>query len=388
MVGGAVRDILINRSPKDFDVVTNATPEQISAIFNNCRLIGRRFRLAHICFGRYIIEVATYRGSHDSSEDPAKGITTDCGRILRDNVYGSIAEDAIRRDFTVNALFYNVADFSIVDYVGGVADLEEKSLRLIGDPETRYREDPVRMLRAVRFAVKLGFDIEKNTKNPIRKLKDLLVNIPAARLFDECLKLFLGGHAAETYNYLTEFGIDQTLFPQTVKSIALSEDGCSQRMLQLALQNTDTRIKNGMHVTPAFLFAVFLWEPVKLLQKRYKERGESDYHAMNIAIENVVSTQVKRVSMPKRFSMPMKEIWRLQARFKNRGGQRAFKLLVHPRFRAAYDFLLLRAESGEISTELLDWWTLFQEKDEQGRRQMVKSLSSSKIKKKVAANLS
>lgn len=380
LVGGAVRDLLLDKEPKDFDVATNATPEQVKAIFRNCRLIGRRFRLAHIHFGRHIVEVATYRASHQNQNEG--GVVSEDGRILRDNVYGNIEEDAIRRDFTVNALYYNIADFSIIDYAGGVTDLNNKLLRLIGDPEKRYREDPVRMLRAIRFSVKLGFEIEEKSEKPIHELKCLLADIPPARLFEENLKLFMGGDALENFKAINNYGIFEMMFPLATKWLNGKDGDIANRIITQALINTDKRIRNNMHVTPAFLLAIFLWGAVSHLQKQHQSRGENQYQALNMAIEDVMSQQIRHVSIPKRFSIVMKEIWRLQIRLPRRNGQRAFKLIAHQRFRAAYDFLLLRAQGGDADQDLCDWWTHFQEKGEKERKIMVASLSKSVSSKK------
>lgn len=373
IVGGAVRDLILDLHPKDFDVATNATPEQIKAVFKNCRLIGRRFRLAHIYFGREIIEVATFRGSHESAEHDSHAQTADCGRILRDNVYGTLEEDAIRRDFTINSMYLDADNMEVVDYANGFVDIQNKSIRLIGDPEQRYREDPVRMLRAIRFAVKLGFSIEKNTEDPIKKLSHLLSNIPPARLFDECLKLFMGGKALATFEMLKEYGLFQVLFPMTADAIAKEETGNAEAMLEQALKNTDIRIEQGKPVTPAFLFATFLWEPVRQLIASNTNERRSENEIYYEAAEDIAREQAQIVSIPKRFSMPMKEIWRMQPRYLSRSGKRPFRLMEHQRFRAAYDFLLLRAGAGEVDQELADWWTKFQEVDSVERSSMLLS---------------
>lgn len=371
IVGGAVRDLILDLHPKDFDVATNATPEQIKAVFRNCRLIGRRFRLAHIYFGREIIEVATFRGSHESAEHDSHAQTADCGRILRDNVYGTFEEDAIRRDFTINAMYFDPSTMDVIDYADGFTDLKNRQIRLIGDPEQRYREDPVRILRAIRFAVKLGFDIEQTTEEPIKELSHLLSNIPPARLFDECLKLFMGGKAFATYHKLCEYGVFKILFPMTAKAIAEDESGCAIAMLEQAFKNTDIRIEQGKPVTPAFLFATILWEPVRQIIEANCEERRPINEIYFEAAEEIAREQAQIVSLPKRFSMPMKEIWRMQPRYFSRSGKRPFRLLEHQRFRAAYDFLLLRAGSGEVDQEVADWWTKFQEVDSSERSAML-----------------
>ena len=354
-----MRDLLLGREPKDFDVATDASPEQVREVFRNCRLIGRRFRLAHVQFGREIIEVATFRAGQDAQESELH--QTDEGRLLRDNVYGTIEQDALRRDFTVNALYYNIADFSIIDYAGGVEDLNNGVLRLLGDPETRYREDPVRMLRAVRFAAKLGFRVAPETESPISEFAPLLAEVPAARLFEETLKLFLGGTAVGSFEKLRQYGLFAQLFPETEASLALLEHEFPLTLVLKGLENTDNRIREDKPVTPAFLFAVLLWEPVRRLALELQAGGAAPYQAIQQAAAEVVSRQLEHVSLPRRFSTPMQEIWGLQSRFAQTRGKRPHKLLTHPRFRAAYDFMLLRAESGEADPELAAWWTAFQD---------------------------
>jgi poly(A) polymerase len=350
---------LLGREPKDFDVATDASPEQVRQTFRNCRLIGRRFRLAHVQFGSEIIEVATFRAGQDSEVSDSH--QTDEGMLLRDNVYGTIEQDALRRDFTVNALYYNISDFSIIDYAGGVEDLGEGLLRLLGDPETRYREDPVRMLRAVRFAAKLGFRLAPGTESPIRVLGSLLADVPSARLFEEVLKLFLGGTAVACFEKLRQYGLFAELFPDTDASLALLEHEFPLTLVLNGLENTDNRIREDKPVTPAFLFAVLLWEPVRLRAEKLQADGESPYQAVQRAGGEVVARQVQRIALPRRFSTPMQEIWGLQSRFLQTRGKRPQRLLTHPRFRAAYDFLLLRAQSGEADPELASWWTDFQD---------------------------
>ncbi|MCW8890153.1 MAG: polynucleotide adenylyltransferase PcnB [Sedimenticola sp.] len=369
LVGGGVRDLLLGREPKDFDVATDATPEQVKEVFRNCRLIGRRFRLAHVHFGRDIIEVATFRSMQDESKGDRE---TENGMLVRDNIYGTIEEDALRRDFTINALYYNIDDFSVVDYAGGLEDLRAGTLRLLGDPETRYREDPVRMLRAVRFAAKLGFIINPACEKPLLELGSLLQSVPAARLFEEVLKLFMAGVALETFEKLRHYGLFGELFPQTEESLSHEDHEFPITFVNRGLKNTDIRISEGKPVTPAFLFAVLLWEPVRLLAKRLRDAGESPLQAMQEAGTEVLMDQLNQVSIPKRFSIPMREIWSLQHRFEQRAGKRPHRLLTHPRFRAAYDFLLLRAESGEADQELAEWWTRFQETEGEERSQLIR----------------
>jgi poly(A) polymerase len=361
LVGGGVRDLLLGREPKDFDVVTDAKPEQLKGIFRNCRLIGRRFRLAHVHFGRDYVEVATFRATSDGQGEERM---IENGRILRDNVYGTIEEDAWRRDFTVNALYYNIRDFAVVDYTGGMQDLNDGVLRLIGEPEQRYREDPVRMLRAVRFAVKLGFNIDPDCETPLRDFGHLLQDIAPARLFEEVLKLFLGGSALQTFEALRHYGLFGQLFPETDRSLEAEEEGFPIVFVARAMQNTDARIAAGKPVTPAFLFASLLWEPVRSLASRYAASDMSATQALQVAGDEVVGRQARHVSIPRRYSQPMREVWALQPRFEQRAGKRALRFLSHPRFRAAYDFMLLRCASGEADEALGVWWTQLQEMNE------------------------
>ena len=374
LVGGGVRDLLLGREPKDFDVGTNATPDEIKALFRNCRLIGRRFRLAHVRFGQDIIEVATFRARHDSDTDAIDDelrAHAENGRILRDNVYGTLDDDVWRRDFTVNALYYDIKDFSVVDYVGGLDDLKGGMLRLIGDPEQRYREDPVRMLRAVRFAAKLGFRIHADSEACLHELGHLLRDIPPARLFEEILKLFLGGNAVGTFELLRHYDLFQYLFPLTEEALGHEEQGFPITFVLRALENTDGRLAEDKPVTPAFLFAALLWEPMRLQAQQLREQGATPIEAAQIAGNRVTAEQVQVSSLPKRFSLPMREIWNLQARFERRRGKAPYRLLEHPRFRAAYDFLLLRAEVGEEDAELAQWWTDFQTLNADERASMV-----------------
>lgn len=370
LVGGGVRDLLLGHEPKDFDVATDATPEQVRQVFRNCRLIGRRFRLAHVHFGREIIEVATFRGRGDS-DDLGQDRQLENGRILCDNIYGTIAEDALRRDFTVNALYYNIADFSLVDYADGLADLKRGCLRLIGDPEQRYREDPARMLRAVRFACKLGFTIDPPTEEPLFQLGSLLEDIAPARLFDELIKLFHSGYGLAVFEKLRHYGLFGQLFPATEACLAREDEGFPVTFVSRGLSNTDLRVHEDKSVTPAFLFGVLLWEPVRQRFERYLAAGEGVSEAMYQASSEVCARQQSLVAIPKRFSLPMREIWALQPRFEQRDGKRPQRLASHPRFRAAYDFLVLRAEAGEADPELAAWWTRFQEASAPERASMV-----------------
>ncbi|AGA92172.1 poly(A) polymerase [Thioflavicoccus mobilis 8321] len=370
LVGGGVRDLLLGHEPKDFDVATDARPEQVREVFRNCRLIGRRFRLAHVHFGSDIVEVATFRGGA-ADEDAEGERCLENGRIVRDNAYGTIEEDALRRDFTINSLYYNIADFSLIDYAGGLADLQAGTLRLIGDdPERRYREDPVRMLRAVRFACKLGFSIDPACERPLFELAQLLRDIPAARLFDELLKLFLSGTGLMAFEKLRHYGLFAYLFPATETALAHEEQAFPLTFVARGLENTDRRLQEGKPVTPAFLFAILLWEPVRQRVQALQEEGMSDTEAMYLAAGEVSAAQQPFVAIPKRFGLPMREIWGLQPRLELCQGKRPYRLVTHPRFRAAYDFLLLRAEAGEADPELAAWWTRFQQADGQERAQM------------------
>ncbi len=371
LVGGGVRDILLGGKPKDFDIATNATPEEVHDLFRNSRLIGRRFRIVHVLFGREMIEVTTFRGNaKDVQDDLAddEHQTSEHGQLLRDNVYGSQEEDALRRDFTINALYYCIRDFTVIDYANGVNDLNNRQIRLIGDPETRYREDPVRMLRAIRFAAKLGFDIEPETRAPIRELAVLLINIPPARLFDEVLKLFSAGYGEVTYDLLREYNLLAPLFPETVAAL---DAGQPDELIRQALRNTDARIAQGKSVTPYFMFAAMLWPALQVEWRRRQDNGDPVQPALHGAIGRVIGQQVQSTSIPKRFSGPMKEIWELQMRLPRRQGKRAFGTMSHPRFRAAYDFLLVREASGEIEPGLGQWWTDFQNTDEAGQTKMI-----------------
>jgi len=354
LVGGCVRDSILELHPKDFDVATSATPEEVKALFGNCRLIGRRFRLAHVRFGREIIEVATFRASANHEHDDHA--SDDEGRILRDNVYGTVDEDVWRRDFTCNALYYNIADFSIWDYTDGFKDIEAKRIVLIGDPEMRMREDPVRMLRAVRFAAKLGFEIDEPVIRAIDHHAHLLTNVPAARLFDEFLKLFQAGNAERTFDLLRDHGLFQEMFPATGEELDQDED--FMRFTRAALQNTDRRVKQGKSVTPMFLLGVFLWLPIrKLAAVRRAEEKMSESQSLALAAYEIVAQQQRRISIPKRFTVPMREMLSLQPRFEFKRGKRAMKLLDHRRFRAAYDFMLLLSEVGLGNEQTAQFWT-------------------------------
>ena len=371
IVGGGVRDLLLGLRPKDFDVATNATPEQVRQVFRNSRIIGRRFRIVHVLFGRDVIEVTTYRGHHSNAEDQSQGEVHDSGLLLRDNVYGTIEEDAVRRDFTVNALYYGV-DGNVRDFCNGMRDIGLRRIHIIGDPETRYREDPVRMLRAVRLAAKLDFTLEKHTAAPIARLATLLNDISNARLFDEMVKLFMAGSAVKTYELMIEHQLFQVLFPGPAR--LLQPGNYSDRLIRQALANTDTRIRNDQRVTPAFLCAAILWPALQQQQQHAQHGGLPPYEALQKAAQKVISEQVKRIGIPKRFSQPMQEIWELQWQLTRRQGGRAERMLEHPRFRAAYDFLLLREQAGEDLQGLGQWWTDFQAAEGNERERLQREL--------------
>jgi poly(A) polymerase len=354
LVGGAVRDLLLGGHPKDFDIATDATPEDVKRLFRNCRLIGRRFRLAHVVFGQEIVEVATFRGSSDDGSGDRHMID---GRIVRDNVYGTIEEDAVRRDFTVNALYYNIADYSVRDYVGGYEDVRAKVLRLIGDPWQRYREDPVRMLRAVRFAAKLHFAISAEAREPFDELGELLLHAPPARLFDETLKMFLAGNGLKSFHALEQSGLLIDVFPLTARALAFRGGEEFRTMVEAGLRGTDERIAADKSVTPAFLFAILLWGAVRAQVDRETARGVDSSLAWQRVSQHVITEQAKQVAIPRRFGIVMQEIWVLQPRLEQRIKKRVFRTLAHPRFRAAYDFLLVRASESPEVAELGQWWT-------------------------------
>lgn len=362
LVGGCVRDSMLGAHPKDFDVATNATPEQVNQLFRNSRLIGRRFKLVHVLFGREVIEVATFRTSPKEEHNSQQAQTGDSGMILRDNVYGTIDDDAMRRDFTINAMYYSVDDFTVRSYANGYQDAQNKLIRLMGDPETRYREDPVRMLRAIRFAAKLDFSIEEKTEAPIKAMAPLMGQIPAPRLFEEVLKLFLSGNALVTYRLLREYKLFGELFPLTEQCVA--DDELAARFVEQTMINTDTRIQAGKSVTPYYFFAALLWPSLQRVQAEFLEQGIPPQPALHKAASRVIEQQLVRTSIPKRFTIPMKEIWDMQSRFERKKGKKASEVAESNRFRAAYDFILLREQCGENLKGLGNWWTRYQESDE------------------------
>ena len=374
LVGGAVRDLLLGGHPKDFDVATNATPEQVKSLFSNGRIIGRRFQIVHVRFGREIIEVTTFRGGHENAKTNKQQSTqSKSGMLLRDNVYGTLEEDAIRRDLTINALYYDSRDFTVHDFADGLNHLEQRLICVIGEPETRYREDPVRMLRVLRFAAKLEFDLTEDCAEPIERLGHLIKDVPAARMFDEVLKLMMAGYGIHCFDLLREYKLFSMLFPQTNDTIE-SGDKAGLLLLEQGLINTDDRIQAGKPVTPAYLFAVLLWPPVREMWQQLKSEGVPDIPALHQAAQIVLERQQQQISIPKRFSMPMRDIWEMQYRLTQRQGRRGYAALEHRYFRAGYDFLLLREDAGELKPGLGDWWTSFQQADTDEQAAMINQL--------------
>ena len=363
VVGGAVRDLLLGIKPKDFDIATDARPEDVKPLFRRAFIIGRRFRLVHVHVGPETIEVSTFRAAQTGDDT-----TDEHGRLLSDNVYGSQVEDATRRDFTINALYFDPLKEEVWDFVGGVADIRARVLKLIGVPATRLREDPVRMLRAVRLAAKLNIAIDPKTAAPIPKLAPLMQNVPAARLFDEMQKLLLSGHAVETLKSLRAHGLSHGLLPMID---VILEQPLGQRFTDLALADTDARVRDGRGVSPGFLFAALLWHEVLAAWKLAQEEGLKPMPALFKAMDHVIHVQAEKLSIPRRFGTDMKDIWAMQPRFLGRSGRRPYSVLAHPRFRAGYDFLVLRCDSGEVDAEVAEWWENFQHADEETRKQML-----------------
>ncbi|MES2263850.1 MAG: polynucleotide adenylyltransferase PcnB [Pseudomonadota bacterium] len=363
VVGGAVRDLLLGVKPKDFDIATNATPEQVKRLFRRAFIIGKRFQIVHVMFGQDLLEVTTFRGT--TSNDAPKD---EHGRVLRDNTFGTQAEDAVRRDFTINAMYYNPANQEVWDYHGGIEDIRAKTLRIIGQAEARYREDPVRMLRVVRFAAKLKFSIEPHTGAPIAVMAPLINNVPAARVFDEMLKLLMSGHALACLQRLRQEGLHHGLLP--LLDVVL-EQPLGIKFVTLALDATDKRIHAGKTVSPGFLFASLLWHQVLEKWTAYQAAGEFPIPALHLAADDVLDSQTEKLALQRKIGSDMRDIWSMQPRFERRTGKNPYKLLEHLRFRAGYDFLLLRCASGEIDAELGDWWTAFYEGDETAREALV-----------------
>ena len=363
VVGGAVRDLLIGAEPKDFDVATDATPEEVRRYFRRSRIIGRRFQIVHVMMGQETLEVTTFRGA--LAEDTKKD---EHGRVLHDNVFGSQAEDAARRDFTANALYYDPATEAVLDYHHGVGDLKQKTLRMIGEPRARYREDPVRMLRAVRLAAKLGLGIDPEARKPIREMAELLENVPPARLFDEMLKLLTSGHSVKCLTQLRDEGLHHGLLP--LLDVIL-EQPMGEKFVMLSLANTDERVRRGKGTSPGFLFATLLWHEVLAHWEKLKAKGEPKIPALYTAMDTVLDVQGEKLAITRRIAGDIKDIWALQPRFEQRAGKRPYALLEQPRFRAGYDFLVLRAQAGEIDMEIADWWTRFQNVDGEKRAAML-----------------
>lgn len=392
LVGGGVRDLLLGKSPKDFDIATDASPEQLKSLFRNARIIGRRFKIIHLRFGREIIEVTTFRAPHDSENKidnnaPGRRIQNQAsahstaGMILRDNVYGNIDEDALRRDFTINALYYTIDKFRILDFSTGLDDLESKQIRMIGDPVERYKEDPVRMLRAIRFAAKLGFTIEEKTEKPINESAHLLESISTARLFDETIKLMTGGDAEKTFKLLRRYRPGVYLFAPTFRALdKLSGPPC--KLVELALRNTDGRLAEGKSVTPAFLFAALLWPVLQLRLEAQKSDEGNQHQLFQQAAQDVLMEQIQYTSIPKRFTIATREIWELQSRLMRDNKRSIEGSFSHPRFRAAYDFLLLREEAGEDLGGRGEWWTKFQLGDTSQITQRTRTESDTAKKKR------
>lgn len=383
LVGGSVRDLLLGIVPKDFDVATNAKPHEVNRLFRNSLVIGRRFRIVHVQFGREIIEVTTFRGGEEHHEEGHTDHKKDQqGMIIRDNIFGDISQDAKRRDFTINALYYNIADFSVIDFTNGYQDLKDKVIRLIGDPELRYKEDPVRILRAIRFSAKLDFNLHPQTAQPIKQLAPLIKNVPSARLSEEIFKVYHSGAAQKGHQLLCEYGLFELFFPATASAINTvgnhpkkeEERKIGQKIINQALENTDHRFAVRKPIMPAFLLAALLWHPLQQEIRRFKQDGDTLLEALEKSMSHIIHAQNQAVSIPKRYWQAVREIWVLQYRFSRRHGPRAFRLLQHPRFRAAYDFLLIRALAGDESVELADWWTTFQEVTGEEQEAMVKAL--------------
>ncbi|MDR1854745.1 MAG: polynucleotide adenylyltransferase PcnB [Azoarcus sp.] len=364
IVGGAIRDLLIGHVPKDHDVATSATPEEVRALFRRSRIIGRRFKIVHVMSGPETIEVSTFRANQSAETDRH-------GRVLADNTYGTQAEDAVRRDFTVNALYYDPVSETILDYHHGVADLQQKTLRMIGEPRARYREDPVRMLRAVRLAAKLGLIIDPAAREPIREMASLLENVPAARLFDEILKLLMSGNAVRCIEQLRAEGLHHGLLP--LLDVILDQP-VGERFVWLALENTDERVRADKSVSPGFLFAALLWPEVTRNWKERQAAGELSQPALFAAMDDVLDTQAEQLAITRRIAGDIKDLWALQPRFDKRSGRAPFRLIEHPRFRAGWDFLHLRAAAGGIPQELPDWWDRFAHAGHDEREELLRAV--------------
>lgn len=402
LVGGGVRDLLLHQKPKDFDIATDASPEEIRRLFSNSRIIGRRFRLVHIRYGREIVEVATFRGAGGNNVEDEFDVNQNqieeneisaekkrkrqskipAGILEYDNVYGTMEEDAFRRDFTINALFYRVEDSSVIDFCQGIKDLENKKIRVIGDPEKRYREDPVRMLRAVRFAAKLGFTIEEQSAEPIRKLANLLSHVPPSRMYDEFIKLIVSGFSVRVFELLTHYGLFEFIFPDTHRCLNGASGELVSSFIKVALQETDARIAVGKTINPAFMLAVLLWHPLQERRHFYEREGHNLYVANQLAQNDVLKGQLSRISSPRRTTTTLRDIWMLQNHLAQTRKMRIIRAFQHQHFRAGYDFLLLRGRAGESVQSLADWWTRFQQADEQAQEILMNELQSKSGSKK------
>ena len=381
IVGGAVRDLLLGREPKDFDVATDATPDEVKRVFRRARLIGRRFQIVHVYCGADLIEVTTYRAATPQAEDDEdeSRVTAEDGMLLRDNVFGSQEEDAARRDFTINALYYDPEKQEVWDWHGGVEDARKKVLRMIGDPARRFREDPVRMLRAARFAAKLEFHIDPATRAPIAELASMLERIPPSRLFDEMMKLLLSGHAERGVRQLRAEGLHHGILPMLD---AILDDPARQKFIHAALHDTDERVRQGHSASPAFMLACLLWFDMEAEWRRNTDTGQSAQPALYDAMDAVLERQRDALAFPRRFDGMIKEIWALQSRFEQRSGARPYRLLSHPRFRAGYDFLLIRADGGDAPRELAGWWTRFLDADADEQARMLLPADTGQTKRK------
>lgn len=371
LVGGGIRDLLLGKHPKDFDVATSAKPHEVQALFRKSRIIGRRFQIVHVRMGAEIVEVTTFRGSAENSDHQQANAS---GMLVRDNVFGSVEDDAVRRDFTMNALYYDPSNHEVIDFVGGYDDLEDQVIRIIGDADTRYREDPVRMLRAVRFVGKLGLSLAPETAEPIARLAPLLRDVSASRLFDEVLKLLQAGHGLATFKQLVKYDLLRPLFPQTDALLKENDEPSYERLIHLALTNTDSRLAEGKSVTPAFLYAALYWPQVHRRWEELEAEGNNRSSSLLIAGSETLDFNQQFVAVPKRFTMTVREIWDLQVKLEKRHGRRPDSTLEHPRFRAGYDFLLLRERAGEIPGGLGEWWTQYQIADEAMRRSLIASV--------------
>jgi poly(A) polymerase len=379
VVGGCVRDLLLDLNPKDFDIATNATPQQIKRLFRRSRIIGRRFQIVHVQFGREIIEVTTFRSNN--ADKNGKVQQSASGVLTRDNLFGSLLDDASRRDLSINALYYDTEKNTLHDYCDGLEDLARQKIRIIGDPATRYSEDPVRLLRVVRFAAKLGFHIDSKSLKPITKMSDSLQHVSAPRMFDETLKLFMSGYGLAVFQLLYEYRLFAQLIPQANRLVDQGHP-TARKMVEQALTNTDLRIRSNQRVTPAFIYAALLWPAVQKFASEYEKQGHPAVSALNKAANEVISDQIPITAIPRRFTMAMREIWSLQLTLVKRGGNRASRSMENPRFRAAYDFILLREQTGESLGGLGDWWTNYQDASDDERQNLVQKLHSNKPRKR------